>query len=644
MFDSAIALVGKGKPVFPCGKDKKPLVAWADFQKRIPTVDEVREWWTKWPEANIGMPTGKLSGISVVDIDPKNGGTVPEGMPTMTTVVKTGSGGWHYYYKHADGVRNTDERGTGFKGVDIRGDGGFVIVPPSITNIGSYEVIVEEPLIPFPTEFFKIKKERFDVAAIIGGVSEGSRNMTAAQFAGSVIAKYRKEEWESIVWPILQAWNKTCTPPEPEKDLRKTFESICKTHLRNHAEEEKKQGHGVPIDDLDLVKSAEGKTIKCVENAARLLERHPDFKGRLRFDEFAQDPQIRENGEWRRIQDDDYTNIQRAAQSMYQHFATYGLELFVQSIMSVCSKNKVDSAKDWISTLAWDGEQRIEEFCMKAYGVEDTVYHRAVGKNFLLGMAARILIPGCHHRSVLILEGPQNSKKSKSFRTLVGEKWFLEDAPLNVENVSFHMSLWGKLIVEFSEGVIFSKIDMGKLKGLVSTPSDTIVKKWGKTPIDMRRRCVFVITTNQNQYFSDTTGNTRFFPVVIKNIDLEFIEKHRDQLFAEAAARIRMGEQWWDDDEEITKMNTEEQESRISVSILEEIVDEWLSSKRSQPAIEEGFQTKIFFETMTKDGEKRLRHFSPGEAREVAAILRKKGFFQKVYRIDGYCLRLWKKV
>lgn len=71
----------------------------------------------------------------------------------------------------------------------------------------------------------------------------------------------------------------------------------------------------------------------------------------------------------------------------------------------------------------------------------------------------------------------------------------------------------GKLLIEFTEGVVFSKVDMGKLKGIVSTPIDTIVKKWGRNPLDIPRRCVFVISTNETEYFTDRTGNTRFFPV-----------------------------------------------------------------------------------------------------------------------------------
>ena len=245
MLQHALNYIKQGKPIFPCGKNKKPLVDWGEFQKRVPTVEEVTRWWTNFPDANIGMPTGTLSGVSVVDIDPRHGGVVPPGLQTLTTVVKTGSGGWHYYYSHVDGVRNADQDGTGYPGVDIRGEGGFVIVPPSVTDYiddngqkagGAYDFVVVEPLIPFPIDFFKIEQKKFDASKAVLGVGVGSRNMTATSLVGSLISRYPMDQWETVVWPLLRAWNTTNTPPDDEKKVRATFESIVKTHFRNNGE------------------------------------------------------------------------------------------------------------------------------------------------------------------------------------------------------------------------------------------------------------------------------------------------------------------------------------------------------------------------------------------------------------------------
>ena len=97
----------------------------------------IRQWWQRWPTANVAIRTGAVSGLVVIDIDPDHGGLdtmrslaaeapIPKGLR-----VRTGSGGWHLYFAHPGGrVRNSAGTALG-PGVDVRGDGGYVIAPPS---------------------------------------------------------------------------------------------------------------------------------------------------------------------------------------------------------------------------------------------------------------------------------------------------------------------------------------------------------------------------------------------------------------------------------------------------------------------------------------------------------------------------------
>lgn len=111
-------------PIFPV-LDKKPLIK--DWPNAA-TCDEtqIRAWWTRWPGASIGLVTGVRSGLYVVDVDPRKGGT-SDGLPETLTA-STISGGTHHYYRHVPGLGN---RANIVTGVDTRGDGGYVVVPPS---------------------------------------------------------------------------------------------------------------------------------------------------------------------------------------------------------------------------------------------------------------------------------------------------------------------------------------------------------------------------------------------------------------------------------------------------------------------------------------------------------------------------------
>lgn len=126
---------------------KRPLIS--TWQQAATTdADQIRGWFRRWPQANIGIATGAESGIVVLDVDPdKNGFHSFEQLqqeielpPTLTA--KSGSGGRHYYYRHPLGGRIRNSASKLGPGLDIRGDGGFVVAPPSLHACGQkYEWI-----------------------------------------------------------------------------------------------------------------------------------------------------------------------------------------------------------------------------------------------------------------------------------------------------------------------------------------------------------------------------------------------------------------------------------------------------------------------------------------------------------------------
>jgi putative DNA primase/helicase len=153
-------------PVFPCqwqgtGR-KRPLIA-GGFREASTDRAQIERWWQKWPLALIGLATGRRSGVVVLDIDRKGGvdgfdtlDEIGSAILPVTPMVHTASGGLHLYFRAPDTeVRNTaGSRGRGLgAGLDIRGDGGYVIAPAPgsgyrwdpICHIG------DTPLVPLPS-------------------------------------------------------------------------------------------------------------------------------------------------------------------------------------------------------------------------------------------------------------------------------------------------------------------------------------------------------------------------------------------------------------------------------------------------------------------------------------------------------------
>jgi hypothetical protein len=120
--------------------DKRPLVQWEQYQKELPSIEQVTEWFTKWPNANIAIITGEISGITVVDIDTKEGMenfnlVAPDTMEVP--IVKTPSKhGVHYYFAYTPGIVN---KARIIEGTDIRNDGGYVVAPPSTIDGKQYK-------------------------------------------------------------------------------------------------------------------------------------------------------------------------------------------------------------------------------------------------------------------------------------------------------------------------------------------------------------------------------------------------------------------------------------------------------------------------------------------------------------------------
>lgn len=239
-------LVKRKWSVIPLRRDKKPyLDSWKPYQQALPTEAEVRAWWNKWPEANVGIVTGKISGFVVVDADGPDGmeslkklGAIP---PTPT--VRTGKG-WHYYFAYpGKEIKNFARR---LPGLDFRGDGGYVMAPPSVHPSGHvYEWAISpdmETPAPLPESILKLlevgaggapvgEKSPDWVEAFLAGVTEGQRNTAAARLAGHYLGKGLPP---SEVEQLLLFWNRNNRPPLPDQEIATVVASVARAEAEKH--------------------------------------------------------------------------------------------------------------------------------------------------------------------------------------------------------------------------------------------------------------------------------------------------------------------------------------------------------------------------------------------------------------------------
>jgi hypothetical protein len=149
---AALAYARRGVPVFPCEPGGKRPLTYNGFWDASADPRRVEAWWGRWPDANVGVPTGERSGLLVLDIDPGAGG--PESLAALerahgplprTAKVRTGGGGMHVFFRYPAGETVRNSAGRLGPGLDVRGEGGYVVVPPSRTQ-SAYEWLDRAPL------------------------------------------------------------------------------------------------------------------------------------------------------------------------------------------------------------------------------------------------------------------------------------------------------------------------------------------------------------------------------------------------------------------------------------------------------------------------------------------------------------------
>ena len=202
---AALDYIARGWSVIPCApRGKKPLIKWQGWQNQRATATQVRDWFQRWPDANLAVVTGAISGLVVLDLDgPEAVESLRDKALPPTLIARTGKGE-HRYFRHPGG--HVASRAGILHRVDIRSDGGFVVAPPSLHASGArYEWALYEPISDAPTWLLELVKPE----AGPGTVELSDHDQTPPE-AGT--QESRRDLQPAKVEPVLEgcAWLKHC--------------------------------------------------------------------------------------------------------------------------------------------------------------------------------------------------------------------------------------------------------------------------------------------------------------------------------------------------------------------------------------------------------------------------------------------------
>jgi predicted P-loop ATPase len=279
--------------------------------------------------------------------------------------------------------------------------------------------------------------------------------------------------------------------------------------------------------------------------------------------------------------DEDVSRLQEWLQMVMPKLAR---ENVFNALEEFARENPVHPLRLWLRTREIGVRQPIlDNWLTYALGVPNDAYHREVGKRFAIAMVARVLDPGCQADYMIVLEGPQGEEKSKFCRALASEQYFSDHIPsLTGDHVRFSMHLRGKWLIEISELAAFNKVaDVESLKALITRRVEIYTPKYGRKERHEPRQCVFIGTTNTDDWNRDETGGRRFWPVKVVHVDLAWLDEYRDQLFAEAVAAKDAGEPWWPDRNFERRVISPQQDKRLFHDAWEETLAEDLAWRSS---------------------------------------------------------------
>lgn len=342
-------------------------------------------------------------------------------------------------------------------------------------------------------------------------------------------------------------------------------------------------------------------------NATLFLRYHKDVRGTIRWNDFSKEIEVTGGPLVRAEKAPPIDVLAVAAEDWLQEDAgmTVRHADLKRRIYMIAMENRYNPLVDYLNSLVWDGVPRIDNFLIKylgarttsASGADITEHVRRISRRWFISAVSRGLNPGCQVDTVLILEGPSGLRKSSCFRILNKEFGCETDLKIGGDKDS-KMLASSSWIIELAEMDSIRGRETSTINAYLTQREDFFRAPYGQKHERAKRICVFVGTTNREQYIEDPTGDRRYWPVWVTKIDIKGIEEDRDQFWAEAVAIYKAGgtqkcsdcatswdnggergcvlHRWWLNPEEQVHANEQAAERAEPLAVQDKVLDWWL--------------------------------------------------------------------
>lgn len=292
-----------------------------------------------------------------------------------------------------------------------------------------------------------------------------------------------------------------------------------------------------------------GVLAQTIENVVTILTYDPAFANGIAFDEMTHGIVAVRDLPWsrlvngpRRWTDGDDASLRYHLERVY---GLTGKDRIFDGVNVVAQAHAFHPVREFLDGCIWDGQPRLDRLLIDYLGAEDTPYTRAVTRKALTAAAARIYRPGCKFDYMLTIRGAQGIGKSALVAKL-GGAWY-SDTFTTLQGKDAYEQVQGVWIVEVGELAGLRRAEIETIKLYISKQADHYRPAYGRRLQEFPRQCIFIGTTNEEQFLRDATGNRRFWVVDTPNAPTRSIwqdltDEEIRQIWGEAVAAFRAGE------------------------------------------------------------------------------------------------------
>lgn len=268
------------------------------------------------------------------------------------------------------------------------------------------------------------------------------------------------------------------------------------------------------VEEVGLTCDKNGIPEATIDNMVCILENDEEIKNTFAYNLLSHRPvRIEKDGTERSWNDYDDSELQCFIETKY---GLYNNIKYYSAFNLACTHKQYHPIKDLIEHEKWDGTPRIDNFLKDILKCEDTNYSREVSRMIFYGGISRLYKPGCKFDYMPILISEQGKGKSTIVKWLaLNDKYYADLS--TIEGKDALENIQGMWVCELSELVAMVKSkEVEAMKSFISRTVDHFRESYARRTNDYPRTCIFIGTTNDNEFLYDKTGNRRYLPINMK--------------------------------------------------------------------------------------------------------------------------------